>query len=131
MKQVAAIQHAFFSIQERQMAESLVEELIAKFGEQVLAVILFGSRARGDATDESDMDFLIIMSEVDNTIKREIRFLTTEIWLEHGIFLSTSIISNTHWQQLQKLKTALYCNISDDGIILFQRFQLNELNVTG
>ena len=131
MKQVAAIPHTSFSIQERQMAESFVEKLLEKFGEQILAVILFGSRARGDATDESDMDLLIIMSEVDNATKREIRFLATEIWLEHGIFLSSSIVSKAHWRQLQELGTALYCNISNDGIILFQSFRLNELNITG
>lgn len=131
MKQLAAIQHAPFSTNERQMGESFVEKLLEKFGEQVLAVILFGSRARGDATDESDMDLFIIMSEVDNATKREIRFLATEIWLEHGIFLSTSIVSKAHWQQMQEIETGLYGNINDDGIILFQRFRLNELNVTG
>lgn len=129
MTQSATIHQAPLKEREEKIAAALIEKLIAQFGEQLLAVILFGSRARGEATAESDIDFLIIMSEVDAETRRQIRFLATEIWLEHGIFLSTSIVSLSHWRQLQKLKTALYRNISDEGIVLLQYPHLDELNI--
>jgi predicted nucleotidyltransferase len=36
-------------------------------------VILFGSRARGDANERSDFDFLVIENEVENRLAEEIR----------------------------------------------------------
>jgi len=130
MTQTATVRRILIETREKQTAEALVENLITKFGEQILVVVLFGSRARGDADDESDMDILIIMSEVDSKTRRQIRFIATEIWLEHGIFLSTSILSLTHWRELQKLETALYRNIQDDGLVLFQQPYLDELNAS-
>lgn len=130
MTQSATARNIPFETQEKQSAEVLVEKLIAQFGEQILVIVLFGSRARGDAHDESDMDILIIMSEVDSKTRRQIRFLATEIWLEHGIFLSTYILSLTHWRELQKLSTALYQNIREDGLVLFQQSHLDEFNAS-
>jgi predicted nucleotidyltransferase len=36
-------------------------------------VILFGSRARGDANEGSDFDFLVIEREVENRLTEEVR----------------------------------------------------------
>lgn len=44
----------FYSIEE---IKSTVQEIIAKY--HIPAMYLFGSYARGDATEESDLDFLI------------------------------------------------------------------------
>jgi hypothetical protein len=37
-----------------------IEVLEARFGEDLISVVLFGSRARGDAKPESDIDVLIV-----------------------------------------------------------------------
>ena len=41
--------------------QTLVEHLRRQLGERLDAVVLFGSRARGEATEESDWDLLIIV----------------------------------------------------------------------
>jgi uncharacterized protein len=38
-------------------------------------VILFGSRARGDAGERSDLDFLVVEPEVDNEADESVRLL--------------------------------------------------------
>ncbi len=47
----------------REQAVKTISELIARFGYHVERIILFGSRARGDAGPDSDWDFLIVVSE--------------------------------------------------------------------
>jgi hypothetical protein len=41
-----------------------------------------------------------------------------EVWLKYGIYLSTRVWSQEHWQKLARLRTHLYRNIQQDGIAL-------------
>ena len=50
--------------------EELVQGLTEIFQKNMSAIILYGSVARGDATDESDIDIaIIIKDEMDNQTK--------------------------------------------------------------
>ena len=54
---------------------SMLETAIAKIVETAKPdrVILFGSRARGDAQDDSDFDFLVIEPHVEDRAKEMVR----------------------------------------------------------
>jgi predicted nucleotidyltransferase len=80
-----------------------------------VSIVLFGSRARGDAEPNSDMDLLVVMSDAGPEIRRAIRYLAAEIWLAYGIYLSTRVWSQVHWHKLEELRTLLYRNIRTDG----------------
>ncbi|MGH7766060.1 MAG: nucleotidyltransferase domain-containing protein [Candidatus Binatia bacterium] len=54
---------------DRRIAEELKKKLLAADGERIRRVILYGSRAQGSATEDSDFDFLVI--EKDPVSKRE------------------------------------------------------------
>ncbi|QUV83397.1 MULTISPECIES: nucleotidyltransferase domain-containing protein [Chloracidobacterium] len=41
-------------------AKSIITEEVARAGYQVVRILLFGSRARGDARPDSDWDFFVI-----------------------------------------------------------------------
>lgn len=80
-------------------------------------VILFGSRARGDANSFSDWDFLILTSiKTDEKLKRKIRteLIDTELLAEEVI--SSLIYSQEQWEDY--VYTPLYQNISKEGIEL-------------
>lgn len=47
-----------------QLAEELHQKIEDNLGEQV-QVILFGSHARGEATEESDVDVLVVLEDLD------------------------------------------------------------------
>jgi predicted nucleotidyltransferase len=105
---------------ERQTAIAFVEKVRQQFDTELISAILFGSRARGEAEPDSDMDVLVVMSSADPTIRKEIRHLAVEVWLEHGIYLSTRVWSEAHWHKLADLQTFLYQNICRDGIDLLE-----------
>jgi len=103
---------------ERQVVADFVKRVRQHFDGQLLSAVLFGSRARGEAEANSDMDVLVVMSHAGPEIRKEIRYLAVEVWLEHGIYLSTRVWSRAHWRTLEQLQTSLYQNIRRDGINL-------------
>ena len=55
--------------QDCKIAEELKKRLLAFGGERIQRVLLYGSRAQGTATEESDFDLLVV--EKDPVAKRE------------------------------------------------------------
>jgi predicted nucleotidyltransferase len=96
-----------------------IEKLRTYLGHHLLAVVLFGSRAREQAEPTSDMDLMVVLTEVDAEVRETVRHLAADVWLENGIFLSTRVWNLEHWQLLKSLQTGLYKNICHDGVALF------------
>jgi len=103
---------------DRQMVLVFTHKIQHRFAGQVISVILFGSRARGQAEPDSDMDVLVILAKVDPDIQREVHGLAADVWLEYGTFLSSLVWSQEHWRKVKGLQTSLYQNICRDGIEL-------------
>lgn len=52
------------------LLHAVVDRLRERFSEHLVAVALFGSEARGEATEESDLDFLVILRGVPKSLER-------------------------------------------------------------
>jgi len=63
------------------------------WGDRIEEVILFGSTARGEATVASDIDLLVITSEEDYHLRRNLIGLAYDILLETGVNLSVKVLS--------------------------------------
>ncbi len=75
--------------------------LQTNFGEEIVEVILFGSRARGRAKSWSDYDLLILLrNPYDWDKKQQIREV---LYLE--IILKRNIMTDTHFLSLSELDT--------------------------
>ena len=105
---------------DQQAAIAFVDKVRQRFDGQLVSAMMFGSRARGDAEADSDMDMLVVMSSADPEIRKAIHHLAVEVWLEYGIYLSTLVWSQAHWHQVAQLQTLLYQNICRDGIDLLE-----------
>jgi hypothetical protein len=64
------------------------------------------------------MDVVVVLREVDLAASKGVRHLAVEVWLRHGIYVSTRVWSQAHWRRLEQLQTLLYQNIRGDGIDL-------------
>lgn len=82
-------------------------------------VILYGSRARGTESKESDWDILVLLDKPNVSFKDEqkIRHKLFDIELETGESISTFVYSLNDWNTRLSV-TPLYSNVKRDGIYL-------------
>lgn len=91
------------------------------YGDKLDRIILYGSYARGDNTDESDIDIMIILDCEAGEIKR-LRRLTAEmasdISLEEEVFLSVLLRDRQYFEKNLHL-LPFYQNIEREGIAVY------------
>ena len=94
----------------------IVEGLKEKLTDCLVAVVLFGSRARGDDHEESDWDILVIAHDLpDRPFRRHI-FLNAHLpprWRA-----AISLIAKTP-EEFEASLPAFYLDIALDGIVLY------------
>lgn len=91
------------------------------YGEKLDKIILYGSYARGDHTEESDIDIMVILNCEAGEIKK-LRSVTAEmssdISLEQEVFLSILLRDKKHYENnLDCLP--LYRNIAEEGVAVY------------
>lgn len=107
------------TIVEQQALTEFIYLLQKQFPDVLQSVILFGSKARGDSTPESDIDVLIIVDSDDWRLHTQIRYLAVDISLKYDLFeLSPRIWSVAHLQKMAEMEAMLYLNIRQDGVNL-------------
>ncbi len=107
---------------ERQALAELVERLYRRYGDDLLRVALFGSKARGDYDEESDLDVFIVarISDADYLKhRREILHWTVDLMLDYGPVISPLIYDEAAYAQLRKWNLLLHREIEQDGISLW------------
>ncbi len=87
-----------------------------KFGDRIEKVILFGSYARGDAGEESDIDLLVITGGERFEMQKNLSGVAIDILLETGVYISAKAVSIEEYSLMKKIKTGFYQNIAREGI---------------
>lgn len=88
----------------RHVAEAVAADLHQLYGGRLVDVVLYGSRARGDARPGSDVDLAVILEDVSSSWE-ELRRMDHVLWrhtLERGLTVSAIPISVTAWTEAQR-----------------------------
>jgi predicted nucleotidyltransferase len=81
-------------------------------------VVLFGSRARGDAKKDSDWDLLILINSLNIRESEDLfRDKIYDLELETGEIISMFVYNNKDWTSRHKI-TPLYKSIKKEGVVL-------------
>ena len=102
------------------MKEDLPQGVVDLFSDSILAIILYGSVARNDNTDESDIDIVIIIkNEMDDATKERFIHWSAELDLRYDRVFS---IIDIQEENMEKWGNVLpfYQNIQKEGIILWK-----------
>jgi predicted nucleotidyltransferase len=113
---------ATISERDRKAAKAPLHELKESMenllGNRMFKMILFGSRARGDYDDKSDIDVAIIVRGSTREIKNQILDKVAEIELKYLLPISTFIISQEEFYHLKKRERRIVLDIERDGVTL-------------
>jgi hypothetical protein len=99
----------------RALAHAVAEDLRALDGDRLVQVVMYGSRARGDNREDSDLDLLIVLDRVDNW-SAERDFMGDVIWqhsYDSDILVSAQPVSAEEFAQAE---TDFFRNVRADGV---------------
>lgn len=84
---------------------------------QIEKIIAFGSRVRGDFKGSSDLDILLILSDI--RIKNQAIGILHDIELEYDVPISAVIFTEKEYAINAKMKNNFIANVEKEGIILY------------
>ena len=90
--------------------------LRSRIGPHLQDVILFGSRARGNADDESDYDILVVVDRCTEQIRETVLDIGVEMMNRHETLFAPLVYDKAQWKHAQDFPLAW--NIQDEGIAL-------------
>ncbi len=103
---------------ERQALDELRRRLFQKY-DFVQQLVLFGSVARGTATEESDIDLLIFTRDpLDNWTRREISEVVSDVNLEYETNICTIVLDQGTWTTIYPAELAIKREVQRDGIVV-------------
>jgi predicted nucleotidyltransferase len=79
---------------------------------------LFGSRARGDADEFSDMDIFMEFETVDKELKSRVKNAAWEMTLETGIVVTTLLFSRYEIEESALRSSPIVRVIMEEGIVV-------------
>lgn len=91
--------------------EEFVKILRDRYSDRVKKVILFGSVARGDSSEESDIDVLVVGSMTLD----EIINVTFPILLRFGEFISPHVMDEEHYMRLKSERSGFIESVEKEG----------------
>lgn len=99
-----------------------IQQAPPRLRRRIMEVILYGSCARGTATDDSDIDLLIIVDRNDQRLNTQIaRWATMSMAkTDYRDFLVVLPRSEEHWKRSRQLGMAFVKAVERDGITLWK-----------
>jgi predicted nucleotidyltransferase len=105
--------------QAEQQALACFRQALQSFlGENLLSLRLFGSRVRGEGTEESDLDVLVVVQKKDRALCRRIVEESLEVDLAYDTNLAPTILSADEYRQNKQYGTPFYHNVEREGVSL-------------
>ncbi len=102
--------------------QELIEKVKPVFGDRLKRVVLYGSYARGDYDEGSDVDVMLLIEKEEEALREDIDqviSLETEIGLQHDVFISPFLQSYAKYIKYLP-DIPFYQNIEREGIVIYE-----------
>jgi predicted nucleotidyltransferase len=113
-----ALRRARLTRKEQSALRRFREAVEKALGATLVEMKLFGSKARGDARKDSDLDVLVVASSADWRLRDTVTDIATDILLDENVCISPKVISTKHYQYLQATGSPFIRNVGQEGVSL-------------
>lgn len=76
----------------------------------------FGSRARGDAQAESDLDCLVVLDRLDRQADRAVREVAWQVGFESEVVITTVVLEREEFERGPASESTLVANVLREGV---------------
>jgi predicted nucleotidyltransferase len=98
--------------------DAFCDRVRVRFGPRVRDLRLFGSRARGDTHEESDIDVCVVIDDITWQEARDVDQVTADVLEAHDVLVSPFVISTARMELLRRRERAIAGEIARDGVEL-------------
>lgn len=99
-----------------QLAEEYAALVRAKLGSHVKGVFLFGSQARGDATEKSDYDLLVVLDKKSPETRDAVLDTGAEMLNRYDRLFAALVYDEQEWSRTRRFP--LGWNIEREGVAI-------------
>lgn len=79
---------------------------------------LFGSKARGDFHEDSDIDLLMVVHDLDSRKRSHIYQTAARCSLEYDVLINIHVLDKRRWDEIKRYQDTLWREIERDGVSL-------------
>ena len=104
---------------DKELLQAFKRRLVEHYGERLKGVLLYGSEARGEADEESDVDLMVLLDGPVDT-GREIREITEALYqlqIERDFFRPVEVIP-VDVEDYESVNIGIFRNVKEEGISL-------------
>lgn len=112
------VMQASLTIKEKKIIDEFKKDLMAQFPGDIIKVIVFGSKARGNADKESDIDILVVSRNDDWRHGDRIRDIGYELDDKLDYRLSIQVLPESHVKYLKANSFQFIKNVEREGFVV-------------
>ncbi len=113
MKDINAVQFDVKDIKLLQKIKQVVHKILPE-----RTLIFFGSRARGEASPDSDWDILVLTETVTYELEHNLWASIFDIELDEGVIINLLILPKDEWENGHFRNHPLHRNVETEGILI-------------
>ena len=87
-----------------------------EYADVVRRMVVYGSKARGDAHEESDLDILLLVANEAADLQRKLRRIGYDLAAATPIAPSIMAYTEEEWDTLKELRSAYRASVDRDGV---------------
>jgi predicted nucleotidyltransferase len=105
-----------FRNDDRRLLDEFRDTVKRHFGENIREILVFGSKARGDATEDSDLDILVLIEDGDWRLKDEVADVAYELAIGTNVVPSVMVYTIAEWSHLDRVGSPFRDAVMNDAV---------------